>query len=434
MADNIPRFNAQDFYTVETSPSVIKEEIRTALYNYLGYNPTDSDPRMLEAMALMPYIVQTRALADAAAKSALLTYAQGEELDRIADSTCVYGYMERLPARRAVMWVRLDFEVGTRGNAHYSGSFEAGGVTWSGEGDFNLTWDAEAYGKYYVPFYADSEGSFANGIDSHVIANLASIIASSVNVDYEGGTAAATIADVYHGGNYWTEIPTCGGRDAESDEEFAKRISEQMRALRVPGSVDYFNFVARQVSSIVDSYTSNELDSDGHVQMWYSTPFAYAITDCNGHSFVVYCGDSDIEFYDEYREAISTSKPVGIGIVVSPAYHAIITGFSTTVGLTVYSGMTLDEESELISKLYQKMVAEYNEKIGIVMRASDVQQWAQELGAVSADTEFYNLSHDLYQTPPNVIAPVLPLNISVISRISRELSPVSSGGAGEEVL
>ena len=63
MADNIPRFNAQDFYTVETSPSVIKEEIRTALYNYLGYNPTDSDPRMLEAMALMPYIVQTRALA-----------------------------------------------------------------------------------------------------------------------------------------------------------------------------------------------------------------------------------------------------------------------------------------------------------------------------------------------------------------------------------
>ena len=59
MADNIPRFNAQDFYTVETSPSVIKEELRTALYNYLGYNPTDSDPRMLEAMALMPYILRT---------------------------------------------------------------------------------------------------------------------------------------------------------------------------------------------------------------------------------------------------------------------------------------------------------------------------------------------------------------------------------------
>jgi hypothetical protein len=135
MSDNIPRFNAQDFYTIETSPSVIKEELRTALYNYLGYNPTDSDPRMLEAMALMPYIVQTRALADAAAKSALLTYAQGEALDRIADSTCVYGYMDRLPARRAVMWVRLDLEVGTTGTAHYSGEFTAHGITFRGEGD-----------------------------------------------------------------------------------------------------------------------------------------------------------------------------------------------------------------------------------------------------------------------------------------------------------
>lgn len=435
MADNIPRFNAQDFYTVETSPSAIKEEIRTALYNYLGYNPTDSDPRMLEAMALMPYIVQTRALADAAAKSALLTYAQGEELDRIADSTCVYGYMDRLPARKAVMWVKLDLEVGTTGTAHYSGTFTAGGVTWSGEGDYIQTYSAEANGPYFVPFYADTEGTQANGIDSTVDPSLNQSIYDGVSIDYSGGTASAGAAAVYRSGSYWTEIPSCGGRDAESDEDFAKRIAEQMHAIRVPGSQAYYNFVGRQVDGVSDVYTSNSLDAYGRVQVWYSSPYVYALTD-GLDNFVVYCGSDAMylaEFYDGFRNAMASSKPAGVGIIIGPAFHDN-SGLSTSIDLTVYQGLSNAEEAALIAELYRRVVGKYNEKMGLAMSAAEISQWAIELGAVSAQTTFIDGSTDLYQAPPNAIIPLLPLSVTITSRIPKEISPVNVGGAGEEVL
>ena len=435
MADNIPRFNAQDFYTVETSPSVIKEELRTALYNYLGYNPTDSDPRMLEAMALMPYIVQTRALADAAAKSALLTYAQGEELDRIADSTCVYGYMDRLPARKAVMWVKLDLEAGTTGTAHYSGEFIAGGVTWTGEGDYVQSFLAEANGNYFVPFYADAEGTQANGIDSTVDPSLNQSIYDGVSVDYTGGDASAGYATVYRNGVYWSEIPSNGGRDAESDEDFAKRIAEQMHALRVPGSKEYYNFVGRQIDGVSDVYTSESLDAYGHVQLWYSSPYVYALT--NGlDSFVCYCGSDAMyleEFYTKFRDTLAASKPAGVGLVIGPAFHDN-SGLSTSIELTVYQGMSNDDESALVTELYRRVVGKYNEKMGLAMSATEISQWALELGAVAARTIFIDGSTDLYQAPPNAITPLLPLSVTITSRIPKEISPVNVGGAGEELL
>jgi phage-related baseplate assembly protein len=440
MSDNIPRFNAQDFYTVETSPSVIKEELRTALYNYLGYTPTDSDPRMLEAMALMPYIVQTRALADAAAKSALLTYAQGEALDRIADSTCVYGYMDRLPARRAVMWVRLDLEVGTVGTAHYSGTFTAHGITFSGEGDYQQTFLAEANGRYYVPFFAEETGTQANGIDSTVDTDLAANISSGVSVDYTGGTASAGIATVYRSGNYVTEIPSCGGRDEETDAEFAARIAEQMHALRVPGSKEYYNFTARQVDGISDVYTSEALDNSGRVQSWYSSPYVYAICDTiqgPTYNFICYCADSTDDyfarFYGGYRDAMASAKLAGVGLIVGPAFHSC-SGLSTSIELTVYQGLTQDEENTIISELYRRLVAKYNEKMGLTMTATEISMWAQELGAVSAQTTFINSATDIYQAPANCVVPLLPLNITITSRIPRETSPFDTGGTGEEVL
>ena len=440
MADNIPRFNAQDFYTVETSPSVIKEELRTALYNYLGYTPTDSDPRMLEAMALMPYIVQTRALADAAAKSALLTYAQGEELDRIADSTCVYGYMDRLPARSAVMWVRLDLEVGTTGTAHYSGKFSAYGITFSGEGDYQQPSPAEANGPYYVPFFAEETGTQANGIDSHVDASLGANIASGVSVDYTGGTASAGIATVYRNGNYVTEIPSCGGRDAETDEEFSDRIAEQMHALRVPGSKEYYNFTARQVEGISDAYTSEALDNSGRVQSWYSSPYIYAISDAShvpAGNIICYCANSTDDYYDRfyrgYIDAMASSKLAGVGLIVGPTFHGI-SGLSTSIQLTVYEGLTDQEETAIKSELYRRLVAKYNEKMGLTMTATEISMWARDLGAVSAQTEFVTLETDLFQAPANCVVPFLPLDITIARRIPRETSPYNTGGAGEEVL
>lgn len=436
MADNIPRFGADEFWTIETDPAVIREDLRTALTSYLGYVPTDNDPRMVEAMALMPYIVQTRALADAAAKSALLSYAIGEELDRIAASTCVYGYMDRLPARKAVMWVRLNLEVGTTGIAHYSGTFEAGGVTWSGEGDFKCTFLAESNGHYFVPFFAEREGSYANGIDSNVDTNLNANIISGVNVDYSGGTASAESATVYYNSVLWAEIPSCGGRDAESDEEFARRIDEQMTALRVPGSQAYYNYIARQVQGISDAYTSDSLDASDRVQAWYSSPYVYALTD-GINSFVCYCADNDDDYYEKfyrhYTDAMSAAKLAGVGIVVAPAFHSN-SGLQTTVALTVYSGMSADDESALVTELYRRIVAKYNEKMGLAMTSTEISTWALELGAVAAQTTFIDGSTDIYQAPPNAIVPLLPLSVSITSRIPKETNPVNTGGAGEEIL
>lgn len=440
MAENMPRFGADDFWAIETDPAVIREQLREALTSYLGYSPTDNDPRMLEAMALMPYIVQTRALVDAAAKSALLSYAMGEELDRIADSTCVYGYMDRLPARRAVMWVRLNLQPGTTGEAYYSGKFSAYGITFSGSGYYQRPSLAEENGPYYVPFFAEETGTKANGIDSHVDASLAANIASGVTVAYTGGTASAGIAAVYRGGNYVTEIPSCGGRDAETDEEFSARIAEQMHALRVPGSKEYYNFVARQVEGISDVYTSESLDGSGKVQSWYSSPYVYAINDTSQgetYNFICYCANSTDDyskrFYSGYIEAMSSAKLVGVGLVVGPSFHNI-SGLSTSIELTVYEGLTDQEETAIKSELYRRLVAKYNEKMGLTMTATEISMWARELGAASANTEFITGATDIYQSPANCVVPLLPMNITIARRIPRETSPYNTGGAGEEVL
>lgn len=437
MAENIPRFNAQEFYTVETAPSVIKEEIRTALSEYLGYVPTDSDPRMLEAAALMPYIVQTRALADAAAKSALLTYAQGKELDRIASSTCVYGYMDRLPARKAVLWVRLVLEVGTTGVAHYSGSFTAGGVDWSGEGDFVQSSLSVADGPYYVPFYASSDGTYANGISSIVDPDLSLKISDNVSVDYDGGTASADKADVYVNGSVVTEIPSCGGRDVESDDDFSLRIAEQEHAIRVPGSREYYNFIARQVSGISDVYTGESLDTSGNVQIWFSSPYVYAIETSLDAYLICYCGGQQTYndlFYGDFRRALASAKPAGVGIAIAPAVRAEIDGFDTTVELTVYLGMTADEESALVSELYRRIIGTYNERMGVPISSEDISSIAVKLGAVAANTTFAFGTTDFIQMPPNIINKILPLSVSITNRISRETAPADTGGLGEEVL
>lgn len=344
--------------------------------------------------------------------------------------------MDRLPARSAVMWVKLDLEVGTTGTAHYSGTFTAHGITFSGEGDYQQTFLAEANGPYYVPFFAEETGTQANGIDSTVDTDLATNISSGVSVDYSGGTASAGIATVYRNGNYVTEIPSCGGRDEETDAEFAARIAEQMHALRVPGSKEYYNFTARQVDGISDAYTSEALDNSGRVQSWYSSPYVYAIT-TGLDSWVCYCADSTDDyfarFYGGYRDAMADAKLAGVGLIVGPAFHSC-SGLSTSIELTVYQGLTQDEENTIISELYRRLVAKYNEKMGLTMTATEISMWAQELGAVSAQTTFINGATDIYQAPANCVVPLLPLNITITSRIPRETSPFDTGGTGEEVL
>lgn len=434
MAENIPRFGADEFWTIETDPAVIREQLREALTIYLGYSPTDNDPRMLEALALMPYIVQTRALADAAAKSALLSYAQGEELDRIADSTCIYGYMDRLPAAPAVMWIRLNFELGTTGRCEYSGTFEAGGYAWSGEGVYIQEFGAQTTDNVFVPFFSQTPGAGANGIDSGVIQDLGTLIADGVQTSYTGGTVTAGLPYIYnYGGTIVCEVPTRGGRDAESDEAFAKRISEQMRALRVPGASDYYSHTARKFNGISDVYTSENLDANGYVQIWYTSPYTYAWSEGGVNNYVI-CGVTSAwaNTYQPFRDAMADLKPVGAHIVLAPAFHDL--NLETGVRLTIYNDASPQEEADIKSALRQRILGAYDDRLGGIMTAEEIDGWAQELGAAAARVTFPDGATDVYQVAPNICAPVQLLTFGASAYIPREKAAQNTGSVGEEVL
>lgn len=139
------------------------------------------------------------------------------------------------------------------------------------------------------------------------------------------------------------------------------------------------------------------------------------------------------EFYTKFRDTLAASKPAGVGLVIGPAFHDH-SGLSTSIELTVYQGMSNADESALITELYRRVVGKYNEKMGLAMSATEISQWALELGAVAARTTFIDGSTDLYQAPPNTINPVLPLSVTITSRIPKEISPANVGGAGEELL
>ena len=118
MAD-LPRFGASDFWLVQTDAAQLREQLRTALATLLGRDVVDSDPHMVLASAFLPYLVQGQASADACAKATLRAFASGQDLDRIADSTCVVGYLDRISARGAILPVLLSATI-TRSDATHA--------------------------------------------------------------------------------------------------------------------------------------------------------------------------------------------------------------------------------------------------------------------------------------------------------------------------
>lgn len=291
MADSIPRFGASDFWLVQIDAAQLREQLRSALEAVLGRPVIDADPHMVLASAFLPFLVQGQASADACAKATLRAYAVGQDLDRIADSTCVVGYLDRLPARGAVLSYILNGTL-MRQTAADVGScrvswtarrvVQIGGteVVFSGSGSAEVSLAAtEATKVVHIPAYLVCEipGSAYNGVFPEYyppIPETDSELAVEVSVSAsEGTTDEYTISGV--------SGLRCGtaynGSDEEDDQSFAQRVAWQAKALRVSGSVEYFRLALSTLHLLADAYVSPDVDEEGRIIfVWCDKPDFYA--------------------------------------------------------------------------------------------------------------------------------------------------------------
>lgn len=280
---NIPRFDANDFYLVETDPLALREQLREALAAVLGREVLDSDPHMVLASAFLPFMVQGQASADAAAKATLRAFAVGADLDRIADSTCVVGYLDRRPALGAVMACILTVTV-TRTeildaeqiavSCHAERPVEIDGesATFAGDADFLLEFAAGTQTKTLnLPIYlvSDVTGEKGNGLlwpSGNVHTPIADDEITAAVTATDSISRACTCEDI--------SVARCGstynGADAESDDDFALRVAWQAKALRVPGSFEYFKLALSGLHEIASTYVAPRVDSQGRIVMAYA--------------------------------------------------------------------------------------------------------------------------------------------------------------------
>jgi phage-related baseplate assembly protein len=291
MADNVPRFGASDFFLAQTDPLVLREQLRASLAELLGRDVVDSDPHMVLASAFLPYLVQGLASADACAKATLRAYAMGQDLDRIADSTCIVGYLNRKPAVGAVLPCILQCDVtrspataavdcvvswsAERETQNYAD--ETGNFTGSGELTFHFGLTDGATKHVAVPIYlrCETAGVKFNSCFTDRLAIIEDADLTASAVLSAGEAPSTTTGQQFTVDNVSIAIAgeTYGGADAESDDAFAQRIGWQAKALRVPGSLEYFRLVLSELTLLASAYISPTVDSQGRIVMaWADKP------------------------------------------------------------------------------------------------------------------------------------------------------------------
>ena len=326
MAD-LPRFGAADFWLVQTDAAQLREELRASLATLLGRDVVDSDPHMVLASAFLPYLVQGQASADACAKATLRAFASGQDLDRIADSTCVVGYLDRIRARGAILPVLLSATI-TRSDATHASvchvswtatrtteSLGGAELIFSGSGAFDLgfalTDDATKVLSLPAYLICETPGTVGNGIFEDVPAQLPdAAISVSITLTEAAGVAqtySATDVQAYRCG------ATYGGVADESDEDFAIRVAWQAKAVRVPGSLEYFRLALSELRYLPSWYVAPTVDSEGRIVMawcdkvnWFADAVEHPLTTRGAG-------------YDEFLSVIKDSLLVQQRVYVYPA-------------------------------------------------------------------------------------------------------------------
>lgn len=438
MADNIPRFGASDFWLVQTDAAQLREQLRSALETVLGRPVVDADPHMVLASAFLPYLVQGQASADACAKATLRAFAVGQDLDRIADSTCVVGYLNRLPARGAVLAYVLSCEI-TRSDGLQDSQcalswtatrvVEVDGeeVTFRGSGveyiDFAATDGATK--SVYIPIYlvCDSVGARYNGAFPEVIApqcvldSDVAITASGVESG-QGAGEAYTVADVagYRCGSSYN------GRDEEDDEDFAIRVAWQAKALRVAGSYEYFRLALSELHLIADTYVAPEVDDEGRIVFCWADKAELCARE-SGIS-ITQRGQAFLEFYQAVKSSLLVEQR---GYIYNAAWKfdiGYLLGYATPAGT-----QDIATARRAIEAAWSAYVSAHAWKCGAQLRLSAMFQTLIDAGASNAERLSGSPSTVL---PADAIVTGTALSLTYMGVSTDSLPP--SGGPGEEVV
>lgn len=394
MADNIPRFGASDFFLVETDPVALREQLRASLAALLGRDVVDSDPHMVLASAFLPYLVQGQASADACAKATLRAFAVGQDLDRIADATCVVGYLDRKPARGAILACIISGTVersaADAASAYdlqwsISAELEKDGqtATFSGSGsirqEFELT---DGLTKAFaVPVYlrCETPGPAFNRVFTDVLSvQHSDALTDALTIE------AVEAPDSDTGQTYEVQTPdvgvcgeSFGGADAESDAAFAERVEWQARALRVPGSLEYYKLMMSEVPYLASWYVAPTVDTEGRVVVAWCDK-AHFIADRAGVDLT-----ADGDAYAGFKATVRSALLVGQTAYAYPAVRYSEDPFVMTARYKVPAG-TVDEGAakQAIRSAWSRYVSDHAWTCGASLSASGAIAALQAAGAV----------------------------------------------------
>ena len=442
MADNIPRFGASDFFLAETDPVALREQLRASLAALLGRDVVESDPHMVLASAFLPYLVQGQASADACAKATLRAFAVGQDLDRIADATCVVGYLDRKPARGAILACIISGTV-ERSAADAASEYElrwsisaelerdGQAATFSGSGSilqkFLLT---DGLSKVFVvPVYLTCE---TPGPDfNRVFPDALSVVHSddltdALNIEAVEAPGSGT-GQTYEVQN--PDVGTCGesygGADAESDEEFAARVEWQARALRVPGSLEYYKLILSEVPYLASWYVAPTVDDDGRIVVAWCDK-AHFIAGLGG---IVLTADGDA--YAAFKAAVKSALLVGQTAYAYPAVLADSVDPRVVTAHYKLPASTIDEGTarKAVRDAWSRYLASHAWHCGVLLDPSEMVSVLQSAGAV-----------DAYIVSPISLSNPMPADAIVVSRqfqtaydgiATASVDPV--GGSGEVI-
>lgn len=452
MSDQFPRFGATDFYTCETDATALAEQLRAALASYLGYTPTDSDPYMVTAFALLPYIVQTNALADAAAKTALLTYAVGGELDRIADATCVVEYLTRKPAQPAYFAIYLDFSQcanypqyssgsPARIQCWFEGSFTVNGITYTARDPYGVSWipaKTVLGTTFYQPwavvyYYAQTPGAAGNlsKIEAED-AEIAAAVANGVqNIMVDG--VSITVSD----GMTITPLGAAAGADIESDDALAARLAVLARAIRIPGGLDYYKHAVSDLYALGRYYIapyayheSSPANADGAVQAYFLEDRPVGCeTECDPSE-----PGGVTPLSTRFAVALANARLIGDKILYRRAVPAQVPNpYELHYSLLAPAGdpAAYADAERAIQREFIKILADYTDNVGALVNFDDMTARIVAAGAVDAYV-YEGLTTDqpsnIQLSPDEFLGPNY-IELKKDADTPRNTTPAGSGGS-----
>ena len=442
MADNIPRFGASDFFLTQTDPLELREQLRASLAALLGRDVVDSDPHMVLASAFLPYLVQGLASADACAKATLRAFAVGQDLDRIADATCVVGYLKRRPAVGAILPCILQCDV-TRSpvtapadcivewsaEREFVSPFGVETAKFVGAGEIPLSFSLTdgATKSIAVPIYLRCEvvGKAWNSCsyDRSVIFEDTMLTNSAVLSAHEAPTTATGQSFTVENLSICIAGETYGGADVEDDEAFAQRVAWQAKALRVPGSLEYFRLLLSGLSLLASAYVSPSVDSDGRIVMAWADK-ANFLADLNDLALT-----SRGEAYDEFLKAVQ-----GALLVEQRAYAYPAKWYDADAQITVEYKLPADTV-DLASAINAVTRAFREWRAGVAWHCGAPIRFADAVAAVTAAGAVYAQAYGTF-TPTQALPADSMLIASQFalhySGLADDATP-ASGGDGEDI-